>query len=84
MNQPEPLDCQAVFRRLDDFVDRELTQDETALVQAHLDLCEVCAREYRFEASVIAAVRAKLTQVRAPQALIDRIRRSLEQDPGSA
>lgn len=82
MTDPGPFDCQAVFQRLDDYLDRELTADEMMQVRAHLDLCEVCAREHRFEATVIAAVRAKLGQVRAPQALIDRVRRSLEQEPG--
>ncbi len=80
MNESHPYDCQAVFRRLDDFLDRELTPEETALVQAHLDICEVCAREQRFEASVLASIRAKLGQTRAPQGLVDRIRLVLDQE----
>lgn len=46
----KPLSCEETFRRLDDFVDRELTPQETALVREHLDTCAVCTSEYRFEA----------------------------------
>lgn len=80
MSDIDEYDCGAVFKRLDDFLDRELAPDEVALVQVHLDICEVCAREHRFESSVLDAIRGKLAQVRAPQALLDRIRAALDED----
>jgi anti-sigma factor (TIGR02949 family) len=72
MTVPE-LTCREVFERLGDFLDRELDPAETALVQRHLDICEECVREYRFETTVIAAIRARLEQIRAPDGLVARV-----------
>jgi anti-sigma factor (TIGR02949 family) len=69
--------CQEAFRRLDDFLDRELTPQEMALVREHLDVCEGCAREFRFEASVLRGVRTKLRQLDVPADLQARITRLL-------
>jgi anti-sigma factor (TIGR02949 family) len=65
--------CEETFRRLDDYLDRRLTPEETRLIQEHLHLCDACSREFVFEASVIEAVREKLRRVAAPPDLIARI-----------
>lgn len=72
--------CEDVFRRLDDFLDRELTPAEMMLVQAHLDSCAQCASEHRFERRVLDDVRAKLGRIKAPHGLLQRVRQVLE-DP---
>jgi anti-sigma factor (TIGR02949 family) len=72
----EPLDrmtCEAAFRRLDDYLDRQLSEDEMRLVQEHLHICEACTREFTFEASVIDGVRRKLQSIAAPPDLLARI-----------
>lgn len=82
--------CEEAFRRLDDFLDRELSPDETTLVQQHLEICEGCAREFNFEASVLDGVRAKLRQVDVPSTLLARVQalaareRGESDGPGSA
>jgi anti-sigma factor (TIGR02949 family) len=73
MTPIEHYGCEDVFRRLDDFVDRELSADEIRLVQEHLQECEACAREHRFETSFIAEVRSKLKRIMAPPGLLQRI-----------
>ena len=65
--------CEEAFRRLDDYLDRELTPEETALVQEHLEICAGCAREFNFEASVLGGVRDKLRQIDLPPSLQSRI-----------
>jgi anti-sigma factor (TIGR02949 family) len=65
--------CEEAFRRLDDYLDRELTPDETVLVQQHLEICAGCAREFNFEASVLRGVRDKLQQIDVPASLQSRI-----------
>jgi anti-sigma factor (TIGR02949 family) len=72
-----PLTCAETFRRLDDYVDRELSEEEMRMVQEHLRTCAVCAGEYAFEASVIAEVRSKLRRIMAPTDLLQRISRRL-------
>lgn len=72
----EPLDrmtCESAFRRLDDFLDRQLSAEETRLVEEHLHICAACTREFSFEASVLAGVRRKLRAIAAPPDLLARI-----------
>jgi anti-sigma factor (TIGR02949 family) len=72
----EPLDrmtCEEAFRRLDDYLDRELSLDEMRQVDEHLRTCEVCTSEFVFEASVLTEVRRKLRSLSAPPDLLARI-----------
>ena len=73
MSNLTPLTCEETFRRLDDYVDRELSAEEMRMVEEHLRACAICAGEYAFEASVIAEVRAKLRRIEAPPDLLRRI-----------
>jgi anti-sigma factor (TIGR02949 family) len=77
MAAPDRHTCEDAFRRLDDYLDRELSPRELPLVEAHLRECAVCASEYAFEASVIRHVRAKLDRLTAPADLLSRISASL-------
>ena len=65
--------CEEAFRRLDDYLDRELLSEETQLVRQHLEICAGCAREFNFEASVLKGVREKLRQIDVPESLHARI-----------
>jgi anti-sigma factor (TIGR02949 family) len=65
--------CEEAFRRLDDYLDRELTSEEMTLVREHLEICAGCAREFNFEASVLNGVRDKLQQIDVPESLQLRI-----------
>jgi anti-sigma factor (TIGR02949 family) len=64
--------CEEAFRRLDDYLDGELSGPALELVVQHLELCDRCAREFNFEASVLDGVRAKLRQVDVPTSLLER------------
>jgi anti-sigma factor (TIGR02949 family) len=72
--------CEEMLRRLDDYLDRELTPDEIRRVEQHLETCDACVREFGFEASVIHAVRVKLRQVEVPETLLDRVAMSLARE----
>jgi anti-sigma factor (TIGR02949 family) len=65
--------CEEMFRRLDDYVDRELGPAEMRRVREHLETCEACAREYAFEASLLAEVRMKLQRISAPGELLRKV-----------
>jgi len=73
MSRPDRLTCEEMFRRLDDYMDRELSEEEAALVREHLETCAVCAAEYTFEASMLNSVREKLRHISAPRDLLGRI-----------
>jgi anti-sigma factor (TIGR02949 family) len=73
METPEAFTCREVFARLDDYLDRELTAEEMAMVSAHLETCAECAGEYRFERGVLEDVRGKLRRLAVPGDLLSRI-----------
>jgi anti-sigma factor (TIGR02949 family) len=75
---PDRYTCEEVFRRLDDYLDRELAAAEVAIVRQHLEVCAVCASEYRFESSVLEQVRAKLRRIAVPADLCARIAAAIE------
>lgn len=72
--------CEEAFRRLDDYLDRELSSDETQLVREHLEVCAGCAREFNFEASILKGVGEKLRQIDVPASLQVRILSVLEKE----
>lgn len=65
--------CEEAFRRLDDYLDHELSADEMVLIREHLEICAGCAREFNFEASVLKGVGQKLRQADLPDTLQARI-----------
>ncbi len=81
-----PLDrytCEDVFRRLDDYVDREITEAEARLVKEHLDTCAVCLGMFKFEDGVIKDLRQKLRKVPVPPDLLRNITRLIEEEGGN-
>lgn len=81
MSEISQITCAEAFRRLDDYLDRELSADEAAEVEAHLRMCAACAREYSFEASVLNDVRAKVRRVQAPDSLRNSVLELIEDAP---
>lgn len=77
---PDRYTCEEVFRRLDDYLDRELTPEETRRVREHLETCAACAAEYAFEAGILIRVREKLQRIEAPRDLVDKVSRLLREE----
>ena len=72
------FNCEETFRRMQDYLDRELTAEEVRLVRAHLRGCGVCAEEYVFEASMLKRVRNSLRAVPIPKNLLELVSQSLD------
>ena len=70
--------CEQVFERINDYLDRELSAEEMALVRAHLDTCAQCTSEYDFEGTVLAELKAKLRRIDLPPAVRDKIAQVLK------
>ncbi len=79
MTEPHRFTCDDVFRRLDDYLDRELSDAEMRLVALHLDTCAQCAAEHRFESRVLDSIKGKLGQIKAPDLLLKRISKALDE-----
>lgn len=82
-----PIDrwrCDDVFARIDDYLDRALSEAETEAVRRHLEQCAACAAEYSFESRVLDDLREKLRRVRAPERLLDNIISNLAKENPNA
>lgn len=55
--------CHEALARLDDYVDRELSPDETRRVAAHLRICAQCARKFHQEAQLLQGLRERIARV---------------------
>lgn len=73
----DKLTCAEVFKRLDDYLDKELTAEEMRMVREHLETCAYCASEYKFEADVIEEVRGKIQRITCPPDLMAKISNAL-------
>jgi anti-sigma factor (TIGR02949 family) len=73
MTDRSSLTCIEVFNRLDDYLDRNLSDEEVALVARHLGDCLLCANEYRFEATVLEGLKARLRRIEMPAHLMSSI-----------
>lgn len=72
--------CEQVFHLLDDYVDRELAPDEITRVEEHLATCAQCARESRFEHSLLEGLKSKIRQIEVPPSAVERVEAILERN----
>ena len=81
MNQQERIiTCEETFRRLEDYVDRELSAEEMERVSQHLAACEGCAHEFHFQEQTLQALRNRLQRIAMPATLLSRISQALAQE----
>ena len=67
------MDCQETFRRLDDYLDRELATGEMAAVEEHLKDCERCSGEFEVERAVLEGIKQKLARLKLSDSVKNRI-----------
>lgn len=82
MSAVDRYTCEEVVRRLNDFLDRELSPAETVLIREHLDTCAQCASAFAFEAGVLQELKSKLRRIDVPQGLMEKIAAILSNHPG--
>lgn len=68
-NASDIYSCEEALRRLNDYLDHELTPDERVVVIQHLEICKPCFKRFSFEQTLIVSLREKLTHLRAPETL---------------
>jgi mycothiol system anti-sigma-R factor len=69
------------MHRVYQYLDRELSAEERAIVQRHLDVCPPCADLYEFEENVLKFVGRRCRQTAAPEQLRDRVRKLCQTPP---
>jgi len=65
--------CEEVLRRLDDYIDRQLSIREMELAREHIETCAACAREYGFSASTLSTIKTKLRRIEVAPDFLDRV-----------
>lgn len=78
MNPLDRFNCEQVFKRLDDYLDHELTPQEMKLIEEHLEICAWCAGAYDFQAGVINELRQRLQHIPAPDRLREKVANALK------
>ncbi|MFN8017078.1 MAG: mycothiol system anti-sigma-R factor [Acidimicrobiales bacterium] len=73
-------DCNETLRELYLFLDGQLTEDDRAHIQQHLDDCSPCLAAFDFEAELREVVRCRCVD-QVPESLRARIARALEHEP---
>lgn len=81
MSHLDRTNCEEAFRRLNDFLDRRLSPEEMRIIEAHLEICAWCSREFNFETSVLEGVKRKLRQLEVPPDLASKILSQLPPSP---
>ena len=59
--------CSKCEEVLQPFLDRELSEEEHAEAEAHLDACSYCRKRYRFEEKLRMYVRQACTEEMPPE-----------------
>jgi len=59
--------CDQCEELLQPFLDRDLSDEERALAEKHLDGCAYCRKRYRFEAQLRRFVRQAATEPMSPE-----------------
>lgn len=70
-------DCDAVMRRLWDYLDGELTEDRMTAIREHLSMCSRCQPQAAFERAFLAAVAKARRDHSKPISLGERVRTAL-------
>ena len=73
-------DCNETLRELYLFLDGQLTDEDRAHIQQHLDDCSPCLAAFDFEAELREVVRCRCTD-QVPESLRARIAHALEREP---
>jgi mycothiol system anti-sigma-R factor len=71
------VNCRDCLKRLDPYLDRELTDAEVAEVRRHLGDCPPCEDSYQLQVHVKRLVKVCCDQGRAPEQLRSRLRQLL-------
>ncbi len=69
----DPYSCEEAIKRLNEYLDHELSESERVVVLKHLAICKPCLGRFTFEQTLIVSLRQKLTHLRAPSTLRDRL-----------
>lgn len=69
----DPYSCEECIKRLNDYLDHELSEGERGVVLKHLEICKPCLGRFTFEQTLMVSLRQKITFIRAPETLREKL-----------
>jgi anti-sigma factor (TIGR02949 family) len=73
--------CEEAIKRLNEYLDHELTEEERTVVVKHLEICKPCFSRFTFEQNLIVSIRQKICGLSAPQNVKDKLKGLLRPPP---
>ena len=73
----DPYSCEDAIKRLNDYLDKELSPEERTVVLKHLEICRSCLGRFSFEQSLIISIRSKISRLCAPDGLREKLHNML-------
>jgi anti-sigma factor (TIGR02949 family) len=61
--------CEEAVRRLNEYLDHQLNDDERVVVLKHLEICRPCLRRFTFEQTLVISLRQKVSRLCVPSLL---------------
>jgi mycothiol system anti-sigma-R factor len=72
--------CKEAINRLNQYLDRELNDEEQQIVRRHLEHCPPCLDLFRFEENVLTFIGERCRQTMAPPSLRDKVQKLCQHD----
>lgn len=70
--------CEAAIRRLNEYLDHELTEAERVIVLKHLEFCRPCMSRFTFEQTLVISIRQKISHLCVPPNLREKLHEMLQ------
>ena len=71
--QADYYSCEEAVKRLNEYLDHEMSGAERDVVLKHLEICRPCLRRFTFEQTLVVSLRQKVTLLCAPTALREKL-----------
>ena len=59
--------CEEAVKRLNEYLDHEMTPEERIVVLKHLEICRPCLKRFSFEQTLVVSLRQKVTALCLPE-----------------
>ena len=65
--------CEEAVKRLNEYLDHQLSDAERVVVLKHLEICRPCLRRFSFEQTLVISLRQKVQHLCAPSTLREKL-----------
>lgn len=65
--------CEEAVKRLNEYLDHQMTDAERVVVMRHLEICRPCLRRFTFEQTLVVSLRQKVAILCVPDAVREKL-----------